>query len=1131
MRGVVEQSIVERCEDGDKEKKKRRRPRRSKQNASASATCSSANEMRGEVSECLANGSISNYDTTSLSYSSSKQGGLETDPLDNHGLHKASDVAFTSLPTMHLNEQALRAEVGSMNNQHIFPSDPSGGMCSKSCPVPIDCEQSIQSFTNKNVLSPYQDEGCAQRKYFTPHWSTEAVNEALEKGNVFRASFRVNAYNRLEAYCTIEGVKTDVLISGLASQNRAVEGDIVAVKVDPFSLWSRMKGSTVFPNNAGLTEDHNLLPDVTFVGDSWKGKGKVDVNCDFGHERNHFLLHEKGFPYEDNAFSAENISQEPMGHNHVNGHHPPVFGPSHVSCFGERSNMDSLEKICAAINSFPSKRPTGSVVAIIERSPRRVAVVGFLSVKQWLSSRVLHRKGAKMNKTYLSLSDSEYIQLTPTDPKFPKMVVPVKGLSDCIKKRLEDGDASMETELVAAQISDWGEESSLPLAHVMHVFGRGGEIEPRIAAILFENAIHPSEFSPESLACLPHIPWKVPQEEIERRRDLRNLCIFTIDPSTATDLDDALSVEKLSGGNFRVGVHIADASYFVLPDGVLDREAQSRSTSVYLLQHKLPMLPPLLSENLGSLIPGVDRLAFSIFWDINLAGDVVDRWIGRTVIQSCCKLSYEHAQGIIDGMFDVEGSKILGNDCPQLHGHFKLPEVIRSIKYLYAISKTLRANRFNDGALLLDGAKVIHLFDEHGVPYDSTFSVRKDSNSLVEEFMLLANRTAAEVISRAFPDNALLRRHPEPNLRKLREFEAFCSKHGLELDTSSSGQFHHSLEQIREKLKNDSVLFDILLSYASRPMQLATYFCSGDLKDNKNEWSHYALAVPLYTHFTSPLRRYPDIIVHRTLAAAIEAEELYLKHGAKMQKVKNGEEMRRCFTGMHFDKNAAESVEGQKALSVAASKHRLPCTEILADVVAYCNERKLASRHAKDGCERLYMWVLLKKKEVLLSEARVLGLGPRFMSIYIHKLGIERRIYYDEVEGLTVEWLDATSTLVVNLSTNKCSRWRGNQWKYRQLEDVAWVIRPCNLKQEVDVFGDTVNEWGATTVGRDASVASLRPRCTSESGVSDANEIDPLFFPLTVRTLSTIPVVLHAVGGDDGPLDIGARLYMSSYYG
>ena len=718
-----------------------------------------------------------------------------------------------------------------------------------------------------------------------------------------------------------------------------------------------MKGSTGFSNNTGLTEDRNLLPDVTFVGDNWKGKNKVDVGFDFDHERNHFLFHEKGSPYEDNISSRENVSREPMGHYRVNGHHPPVSGPSHFS------NMDSLEEICAAIDSFPSKRPTGSVVAIIEKSLRRVAVVGFLSIRQWLSSCGLHRKGTKMNRHYLSPSDGEYIQLTPTDPKLPKMVVPVRGLPNCIKKQLDNGDVSMEMELVAAQIIEWGEESSLPLAQVMHIFGRGGEIEPRIAAILFENAILPSEFSPESLSCLPPVPWKVPQEEIERRRDLRNLCIFTIDPSTATDLDDALSVEKLFDGNYRVGVHIADVSYFVLPDGFLDSEAQSRSTSIYMLQRKLPMLPPLLSENLGSLIPGVDRLAFSIFWDINVAGDVVDRWIGRTVINSCCKLSYEHAQGIIDGIFDLEDSKILGNDYPQLHGHFKLPDVIRSVKDLHAISKTLRTNRFNNGALLLDGVEVILLFDENGIPYDSSFSVQKDSNFLVEEFMLLANRTAAEVTSKAFPDNALLRRHPEPNLRKLREFEAFCSKHGLELDTSSSGRFHHSLEQIRGKLKNDTVLFNILLSYASRPMQLATYFCTGDLKENKNGWSHYALAIPLYTHFTSPLRRYPDVIVHRILAAAIEAEELYMKQGAKMRKVKNWEEMR-CFTGIHFDKNAAESVEGRKSLSVAASKHQLPCTEVLVNVAAYCNERKLASRHAKDGCERLYMWVLLKKKEV-----------------------------------------------------------------------------------------------------------------------------------------------------------------------
>lgn len=147
---------------------------------------------------------------------------------------------------------------------------------------------------------------------------------------------------------------------------------------------------------------------------------------------------------------------------------------------------------------------------------------------------------------------------------------------------------------------------------------------------------------------------------------------------------------------------------------------------------------------------------------------------------------------------------------------------------------------------------------------------------------------------------------------------------------------------------------------------------------------------------------------------------------------------------------------------------------------------------------------------------------------------MERRIYYDEVEGLTVEWLEATSTLVMNLSTNRCPRWRGNQAKYRrlQLEDVARVIRPCNLNCEVDVHGDAVSKGGdTTTAGGKANHASSHPNCPSQSGVSDANEINPSFFPLTVRTLSTIPVVLHAVGGDDGPLDIGAKLYVSSYYG
>ena len=747
-----------------------------------------------------------------------------------------------------------------------------------------------------------------------------------------------------------------------------------------------MKGSNRTCNNNPTLEDCNLITeDDEVAGNIYKGKGEVHTTYESAHCRSfpHQNLEDSDqnpnpyrschFP-EKKYFYEDSGSLGPISHldalrpanDSFDGQNSAAFESLRISSCGEQSEViNAVEKMCFLVNSFPSKRPTGKVVAIIERSLRRERIVGHLNVKQWISIKGLSRKDAKKNKNLGS--DHEYIQLTPIDPKFPKMILFVRDLPKCINKRLRSGDVTIEMDLVAAQIDEWVEDSLSPQARVLHVFGRGSEVQTHLDAILFQNAICVSEFSPEALSCLPCFPWEVPPKELHSRVDLRNLCIFTIDPSTATDLDDALSIEKLPNGNCRVGVHIADVSYFVLPDMALDGEAQFRSTSVYMLQKRLPMLPALFSENIGSLNPGVDQVAISMLLDINLAGDVVNRWIGRTVIQSCCKLSYELAQDIIDGAIDFESSNILGDSYPKVHGQFGWPDVITSVKSLYEISNVLKHKRFNDGALRLDNPKVVFLFDDDGIPHDSTLSEQKESNFLVEEFMLLANTTAAEVIGRAYPDNALLRRHPEPNIRKLREFVAFCQKHGLKLDPSSSGQFHRSLELIREKLKDDSVLFDILISYATKPMQLASYFCSGELKEKEHEWGHYSLAVPFYTHFTSPLRRYPDIIVHRTLLAALEAEESYLEH-QKALPVNKGREMQRCFTGINFDKNAAESVEGREALSAAALKHGVPSMEILADVAAYCNERKLASRNVEDACDKLYMWFLLKK-EVCLSES------------------------------------------------------------------------------------------------------------------------------------------------------------------
>lgn len=619
---------------------------------------------------------------------------------------------------------------------------------------------------------------------------------------------------------------------------------------------------------------------------------------------------------------------------------------------GDSEQGEAVERIRGMMSCNPSERPSGRVLSIIRSSPRRGSVIGLLALNPWLP------EGEETGR------ESDYVRLMPTDAKLPMMVITVESLPGCAKERLINGDVSIERELVAARIEEWKEGSVCPKAQVIRMLGRAEEIGPQISAVLFRHAISAADFSPESLSCLPEAPWKIPTEEYETRKDLRNTCTFTIDPASATDLDDALSIEKVSEKVFRIGVHIADVSRFVLPDTALDREARIRSTSVYIPQHKLPMLPPGLSEEACSLVPGEDRLAFSITWDIDDTGNITGRWIGRSVIHSCCKLSYDDVQDIIDGGFEVDVS---GKTVPKLHGQFEFKDVVDSLRSLHGITKKMREIRLRNGAFWIETPKLVFLLDESGNPYDSLLGVRKESSCLVEELMLLANGSVAEVISKAFPGCALLRRHAEPKSMKLKELEEFCRKRGLVLDASSSGKLQLALSKMREELKNDPVLLQILSARAARTMQLAVYFCTGDLRGREDEWAHYGLSTPLYTHFTSPLRRYADIIVHRTLAAVVEAEEVYVEKRQSCAASDAGDGIgNRCFTGLYFDKEAAESEEGREALLSAAVRYGVPASEVVSEVAAYCNERKRASKHAEQSAENVYLWALLKNKEVIL---------------------------------------------------------------------------------------------------------------------------------------------------------------------
>lgn len=402
--------------------------------------------------------------------------------------------------------------------------------------------------------------------------------------------------------------------------------------------------------------------------------------------------------------------------------------------------------------------------------------------------------------------------------------------------------------------------------------GAEGDIEAETEAILIENGIDYSEFDSRVNESLPATPWHIPDSEFSYRRDLRSHCIFTIDPATARDLDDALHVIKLNDDLYEVGVHIADVSYFVKENSPIDLIAVERTTSVYLVQQVIPMLPRLLCEELCSLNPAVDRLTFSVIWKVNSAGDILDEWFGRTVINSAVKLSYDHAQMFIeepDKYFDLA-------QFPTVRPEFDLNKDIKpAVLNLNAIAVKLRQKRFANGCLVLNQPKLNFVLNREAgcMPYGYSIYQQKDSNRLVEEFMLLANIAVAHRIYSHFPNKAILRRHPKPNnklIEQLGDSIRACGDILHDCDISSSNNIQAFLQRIQQTDSSATKTLT-LTCLLSKTMQLAQYFCTGiDL--DKELYHHYGLAVPLYTHFTSPIRRYPDILVHRLLAASLNYE-------------------------------------------------------------------------------------------------------------------------------------------------------------------------------------------------------------------------------------------------------------------
>ena len=450
--------------------------------------------------------------------------------------------------------------------------------------------------------------------------------------------------------------------------------------------------------------------------------------------------------------------------------------------------------------------------------------------------------------------------IIPMDKKIPKIRLRTRQADELLGKR------------ILVTIDDWTQESRYPEGHFVRSLGdletKGAETE----ALLLEYDVQYRPFPKGVLDCLPveghewSVPASLDDPGWKGRKDLRDLLVCSIDPVGCQDIDDALHARRLPNGNFEVGVHIADVSHFVKPGNAMDTEASVRGTTVYLVDKRIDMLPMLLGTDLCSLKPHVERYAFSTIWEISKDAEVVSSSFTKSVIRSREAFSYEQAQLRID-------DKSLKDDLTQ------------GMRTLLKLSKKLRQKRMDAGALNLASPEVrVQMESETSDPQDVKTKELLDTNSLVEEFMLLANISVAGKIYQSFPQTALLRRHAPPPKSNFEELSNQLKvKKGFTLRTESSKALADSLDECSDP--SEPFINTLIRIMATRCMMSAEYFCSGT--QSYPDFRHYGLASEIYTHFTSPIRRYADLVVHRQLAAAIKYEEIdiSLHSKAKLEEV------------------------------------------------------------------------------------------------------------------------------------------------------------------------------------------------------------------------------------------------------
>jgi len=816
--------------------------------------------------------------------------------------------------------------------------------------------------------------------HFECYWKEEEIDIGLQNGSLIEGVIRINPKNYREAFITSPDGTPDILIEGLLNRNKALNGDIVVVTFlhpdtktpvfaketfanlnlhkNPDCLVKIDKSTALQTKDKKKNREKSCKPaqlsqsesSIQSQGNQVRDCQAISVqqdnkDCDFKDNKNIV----NSTPPEDENVKENKATDLPI--------QTKLLGNVEVKKKNRRSNRkknaikDLGEQLTTSCIIDNVKPPVGTdetqpkVDILVNKSLemngepiRKIAKVVF--IKQCKHSRRAighlrpwpHGQGGPVPK---------WILFAPKDHRVPRFKIPFNRdiMSDCLEQ---------PNMLYLAQIDEWI-DIQFPLGSLCYSVGISGNLEAETLALLLEHGVDYQPFPPSVLDNLPKLPWTIPAEEISKRRDYRDHCIFTIDPSDARDLDDAVCARFLKTDEdgsklYKVSVHIADVSFFIKENTALDEMASERATSTYLVDRVIPMLPSVLCEHVCSLNPGEDRLAFSVEWVINDSGEILEEWFGRSIIQSCVKLSYDHAQGVIEGREAA--------NWPEIKGRHTLEDIQKSVRVLQELASHLREKRFQQGALRIDLPRLAFNMDwKTRTPIGFRVYELKESNRLIEEFMLLANTRVAQKIYSVFPDIAVLRSHPPPNLLKLKQLSENLETLGIHLDVSSSKSLQESLLRYGQASSDPISLGRnlVISNLLAKPMQRAIYICSGIVKKGEL-FRHYALSVPFYTHFTSPIRRYPDVLVHRLLQVALEKESMN-----------------------HWNPKG------------------------VAKLLDNCNARKIAAKTLQESHSELHLSALIRKSGSIEVKGIVLAVLDHAVDVVVLYMGIIRRLYLEKL--------------------------------------------------------------------------------------------------------------------------------------